>query len=272
MSSLDDKIELNRQMNATLESIAQVLFKSWFVDFDPVIDNALAAGNPIPEALKAKAATRQALGEKRKPLPETIHQKFPSSFKFSEEMGWIPEAWVVNAIADLIIRQSVGRKYSQKTAQDAGIVPILDQGKSGIIGYHNDIPGVKACTDDPVIVFANHTCYMKMVMHDFSAIQNVLPFKGRTSNIYWLYYATLGKQTFSEYKGHWPDFVLHKIVRPKSCLDNVFGEIVAAQMIAAFKNDAQNLALSKLRDTLLPKLLSGELRIPDAEKLMANSL
>ena len=49
IGSLDDKIELNRRMNETLEGMAQALFKSWFVDFDPVIDNALAAGNPIPE-------------------------------------------------------------------------------------------------------------------------------------------------------------------------------------------------------------------------------
>ena len=48
IKALDDKIELNRKMNATLEAMAQALFKSWFVDFDPVIDNALAAGNPIP--------------------------------------------------------------------------------------------------------------------------------------------------------------------------------------------------------------------------------
>lgn len=64
LGKLDDKIELNRQMNQTLEAMAQALFKSWFVDFDPVLDNALAAGNPIPEAL-------QAMAEKRL-------QKFPS--------------------------------------------------------------------------------------------------------------------------------------------------------------------------------------------------
>ena len=50
LGTLDDKIELNRQMNETLEAMAQALFKSWFVDFDPVIDNALAAGNAIPDA------------------------------------------------------------------------------------------------------------------------------------------------------------------------------------------------------------------------------
>lgn len=79
LGSLDDKIELNRQMNATLESMAQALFKSWFVDFDPVINNALAAGNPIPDPLNAQAEIRKALGDKRAPArsdSKTVPQPF----------------------------------------------------------------------------------------------------------------------------------------------------------------------------------------------------
>ena len=60
LGTLDDKIEINRQMNETLEAMAQALFKGWFVDFDPVIDNALLAGNDIPEPLKQRAELRQA--------------------------------------------------------------------------------------------------------------------------------------------------------------------------------------------------------------------
>ncbi|RKY57794.1 MAG: restriction endonuclease subunit S, partial [Candidatus Latescibacterota bacterium] len=84
LGTLDDKIELNRRMNETLEAMARALFKSWFVDFDPVIDNALAAGNPIPEALAEKAKRRLALGDKRKPLPEHIRCLFPDRFVDSE--------------------------------------------------------------------------------------------------------------------------------------------------------------------------------------------
>jgi len=76
LGTLDDKIELNRKMNETLEQMAQALFKSWFVDFDPVIDNVLAAGNEIPEELQAKAEKRKSLGYKRKPLPEDIQKLF----------------------------------------------------------------------------------------------------------------------------------------------------------------------------------------------------
>jgi type I restriction enzyme S subunit len=272
LGSLDDKIELNRQMNATLEAMAQALFKSWFVDFDPVLDNALAAGNPIPDELQDKAAAREALGDARKPLPEDIAALFPAAFVWTEEMGWIPEGWEIRKVGEIITRLQVGQKYSQKTALETGNVPILDQGKSGIIGFHNDTPGVSASAEDPVIVFANHTCYMRLIMHDFSAIQNVLPFRSKTMNIHWLYHATYGKQEFLEYKGHWPDFILHNIVVPEEELTNIYGGLVSKEAIHIFKNEKQNDVLSVIRDTLLPKLLSGELRIPDAEKLVEDAL
>ena len=101
LSSLDDKIELNRRMNVTLESMARALFKSWFVDFDPVIDNALAAGNPIPEPLIQRAQTRRDLGTKRKPLPKNIQKLFPSSFVFDDDTGWVPEGWDAGSITGL---------------------------------------------------------------------------------------------------------------------------------------------------------------------------
>ena len=100
--NIDDKIELNRQMNETLEAMAQALFKSWFVDFDPVIDKALAAGNPIPDPLKAKAARRQALGEQRKRLPQDLQDQFPDRFVYNDEMGWVPEGWGVSTVSGLI--------------------------------------------------------------------------------------------------------------------------------------------------------------------------
>ncbi len=68
LGALDDKIELNRQINETLEAMAQALFKSWFVDFDPVIDNALAAGNSIPEVFAKRAEARSP--SPPAPLPE----------------------------------------------------------------------------------------------------------------------------------------------------------------------------------------------------------
>ncbi|MDB4372728.1 restriction endonuclease subunit S, partial [Mariniblastus sp.] len=119
LGTLDDKIELNRRMNETLESMARALFKSWFVDFDPVIDNALAAGNPIPESLQARAETRRALGSQRKPLPENTQKLFPDAFVFDEEMGWIPEGWEVGKLGDVGAIKT-GRTPSTKVDDNFG--------------------------------------------------------------------------------------------------------------------------------------------------------
>ncbi len=285
--ALDRKIQLNHQINQTLEQMAQAIFKSWFVDFEPVKAKiaALEAGGSEDDALlaamqaiagsalfttdaaDADAATQLARLQAEHPEQYTTlratAELFPAAMQDSE-LGEIPEGWSVNKIEDLIQRISVGKRYSQKTVFESGSIPVLDQGKSGIIGYHNDEPGLKASEDDPVIVFANHTCYMRLVMHDFSAIQNVLPFKGKELNIYWIYLATLGKQKFTEYKGHWPDFVIKDVVTPNNIIASHFGSIVKNLFITQFHNEQQSASLSNIRDTLLPKLLSGELSVSAA--------
>lgn len=92
-----DKTTLNENINYNLEKMSQTLFKSWFVDFDPVIDNALDAGNPIPEALQARAELRQKVRNSAdfKPLPAEIRSLFPSEFE-ETELGWVPKTWTIS--------------------------------------------------------------------------------------------------------------------------------------------------------------------------------
>ena len=217
LGSLDDKIELNRRMNETLEALAQSLFKSWFVD-----------------------ATQSAL----------------------------PKGWKVMKFGEFIERLSVGEKYDQKSASPSGKIPILDQGKSGVIGFHNNEPGVVASLEKPVVVFANHTCYMRLITFPFSAIQNVLPFVGAGVDTLWAYYATQGRLAFSEYKGHWPDFVIQETVVPPEEFTKRFADIVRPLVSRIQKNEEESRTLAALRDALLPKLLSGELRVPAASGSM----
>ncbi|MDP0404062.1 hypothetical protein Q7Y93_07325 [Glaesserella parasuis] len=127
-----------------------------------------------------------------------------------------------------------------------------------MIGYHNDEAGVKASIENPVIVFANHTCYMRLISYDFSAIQNVFAFVGKESNVLWTYLATLGKQEFTEYKGHFPDFLIKEIIVPNNELTELFGVVVKEHFQQIACNDKQNKTLANVRDLLLPKLLSGE--------------
>ena len=237
---IKEKIQLNTQINQTLEQIAQALFKSWFVDFDPEELTALSQTQPDRYAELAETA-----------------KAFP--YEIVEVDGVeVPKGWEVKRIDEVIQKIPVDKKYSSKTAFSEGLVPILDQGRSGVIGYHNNKPGVKASIEDPIIVFANHTCYMRLISYDFSAIQNVFAFKGKECNLYWLYLATLGKQEFVEYKGHFPDFLIKEIVVPPEELTALFGKYVKESFSKIFINDRENSNLAKIRDLLLPKLLNGE--------------
>ncbi|WP_437441072.1 restriction endonuclease subunit S [Rodentibacter pneumotropicus] len=266
---LNEKLKLNTQINQTLEQIAQAIFKSWFVDFGPVRAkaNALAQGKTQAEAELAAmqiisgktpeelTALSQSHPDRYAELKE-IARAFPSEFEEVEGFGEVPRGWEVKKIDDAIKKIPVGKKYSQKTTFPKGQVPVLDQGKSGIIGYHNDKAGVTANIENPVIVFANHTCYIRLISYDFSAIQNVFAFKGKDLNIYWTYLATLGKQEFVEYKGHFPDFLIKEIIVQNPKLTELFGNIVKEIFSKIFINDLENSYLSEIRDLLLPKLLS----------------
>lgn len=116
---IQEKIELNRQMNQTLEQMAQALFQSWFVDFDPVIDNIIMEApdsyrEKIPEALQVKAEKRKAIlnsppSEGGVPngrgghLPEDIQALFPNKFTFNDTLNkWIPEGWEVKSLDEEI--------------------------------------------------------------------------------------------------------------------------------------------------------------------------
>lgn len=248
LGTLDDKIELNRKQNETLEAMARALFKAWFVDFEPV---------------RAKMEGRWVRGQSLPGLPAHLFDLFPDKLVESE-LGDIPEGWGVKKIEDVITRLSVGKKYEQKTVLPKGIVPVLDQGKSGVIGFHNDTPSVVATSESPVVVFANHTCYMRLINFPFSAIQNVLPFIGKELPTIWVYFATIGKQSFVEYKGHWPDFVIHELAVPAENLAKDFAKITSTYLKQIWENERESLSLTQLRDTLLPKLISGELRVPAA--------
>ncbi|MDK9430301.1 restriction endonuclease subunit S [Gallibacterium anatis] len=273
LDNFEKKITLNTQTNQTLEQIAQAIFKHWFIDFAPVHAkaNALARGETIEQAeLAAMACLSGKTAEKITALktqdPTAYHQlqqtaaAFPSEF-VETEMGLVPKGWEVKKIDEVIQKIPVGKKYSQKTTVPDGKIPVLDQGKSGIIGFHNDTAGVNASIQDPVIVFANHTCYMRLIHFDFSAIQNVFAFKGQSINIYWLYLATLGKQTFVEYKGHFPDFLIKQIVVPPKELTEIFGNLVQNSFSKIALNLENNAILAKTRDLLLPKLLNGEVEL-----------
>nr|WP_273207716.1 restriction endonuclease subunit S [Marinobacter subterrani] len=290
LGSLDDKIALNHQINTTLESMAQALFKSWFVDFDPVIDNALAAGNPIPEALQARADTRAALGDQRKPLPDHIRQQFPDRFMLTEEMGWVPEGWHISTIGEQV-ETTGGGTPSTKNPDfwENGTHPFctpkdMSQLKSLVL-----MDTERLLTDDGVrkissgqlpkgtVLMSSRAPIGYLTISDIPVSVNqgiiaMLP-NQNYGPVYLLCWATTNmKQITDRANGSTFQEISKKNFRPipflvpgKGILE-AFNEQAEAIYSRILLTSEQTDALTKLRDTLLPKLLSGELRIPEAEK------
>jgi type I restriction enzyme S subunit len=229
LSAYDELIENSQRRIRILESMARALYREWFVYF-------------------------------RFPGHEN-HPRVVSS------LGEFPQGWEVKTVKEVVSRIPVGKKFDQKTVNPTGTVPVLDQGKSGIIGYHDDELGVDASENAPVIVFANHTCYQRLIHFPFSAIQNVLPFVPHPSvvrNIYWLHWATHGLVVFNDYKGHWPEFAAKPLVVPPQDVCKRFGEFVAPLSLQILKLERAIDNLCRTRDLLLPRLLSGQIAVEAA--------
>lgn len=237
LSAYDDLIENNTRRIAILEEMARRIYEEWFVRF-------------------------RFPGHKQVKMVES-------------ELGLIPEGWEITKVEAVVERYSAGKRYDQKTVGVKGLFPVLDQGRSGVIGYHNDAPGVVASLHDPIIVFANHTCYQRLMYEPFSTIQNVIPFKSSklfSRNIYWLQFATNGLVKLNDYKGHWPQFAASKVLVPPIDVAAQFGKIVAPLLQLCFILARKNTNLRTTRDLLLPKLISGELdvsNLPEPESIVA---
>jgi type I restriction enzyme, S subunit len=206
-------------------------------------------------------------------MPRVLYREWFVNFRFpgherlsrvASPLGDIPQGWEVRTVEEIVKRIPVGKKYDQKTVNTTGAVPVLDQGKSGIIGYHDDEPGIEASETTPVVVFANHTCYQRLIHFPFSAIQNVLPFVPSPAlprNIYWLHWATNGLVVFNDYKGHWPEFAAKNLVVPSAGLCQRFGDFVAPLSRRILKLERVIDNLRRTRDLLLPRLLSGPVNL-----------
>jgi len=282
LGSLDDKIELNRQMNATLEGMAQALFKSWFVDFDPVIDNALAAGNPIPEAFAARAETRRnALADGT--ANRDVAKQFPAAFQFTEEMGWIPEGWKIKTFGDVSIcldKKRVPLSKKQREEKKPGEIPYY--GATSIMDYIDEW-----IFDGTYLLIGEDGSVMK---------EDGTPFVQYIWGKSWINnhaHVIQGKSGLST--EHLMLFMLSQNIRayvtgavqlkinqknmnsiPFLKANNEINQYFTNYINPLYKKIRQLTEESKtiinIRDTLLPKLISGEVRIPEAEKFTEEAL
>ena len=275
LGALDDKIELNRRMNQTLEAMAQAIFKSWFVDFDPV---------------RAKAAGEQPPG-----LAPHIADLFPDAFEESE-LGEIPKGWGIEPIGDIVEAVGGGTPSTKNPAYweegehyfatpkslsglsspilleaerkvtDAG----LDKISSGLLPVGTVLlssrapVGYLAIAQVPVCV---NQGFIAMICN------------GPVSNYYVLNWAyanmpeikrRAGGTTFAEISKR--NFRPIPALVPSPEVVKAFDTITEPLYTKIALNLEESSTLAALRDTLLPKLISGELRIPDAERILERCL
>ena len=285
LGCLDDKIELNRQMNETLEAMAQALFKSWFVDFDPVIDNALAAGNAIPDELLEHAEQRKSM-EKKDNLD--IQSLFPDEFEFTEEMGWIPKGWGVKSldeVADYLNGLAL-QKYRPEDIDD-NYLPIVKiaQLREGLPN-HDEKASINIkpeyIIDNGDVIFSWSGSLLVDVWCGGKAALNQHLFKVTSDKYPKWFYLNYTKHHLVEFqriatdkavtmghikRGHLKEALC--VIPENGVDDNIFA-VFEGILNKQIRLRIESQTLAKLRDTLLPKLMSGELRIPDAAAFVEN--
>ncbi len=260
LGTLDDKIELNRRMNQTLEEMARALFKSWFVDFDPV---------------RAKAEGRGT------GLPEEIAALFPDEFEDSE-LGVIPKGWKVTSL-DQIARFLNGlamQKFPPTDGQSLPVIKIAQLRAGNTVGA--DLASAYLQPDyviqDGDILFSwsgSLECRLwtggpgALNQHLFKVTSDQYPrwlcYLGVHQHLDDFRHIAAGKATTMGHiqRHHLSDA---KLAIPPAELLSAINPIVEPILESTWLRAVQSRTLASIRDTLLPKLISGELRIEDAER------
>ena len=270
LGTLDAKIELNRKTNETLEAMAKALFQSWFVDFDPV--RAKAEGRPTG-------------------LPDEISDLFPDSFEESE-LGEIPRRWEIAAIERIVNlrKDSVNPSDSPEEEFDHYSIPAFDAGKSPsreagetiksqkfLVG-ENDLLVSKLNPATPRIwIPFSSSARRSICSTEFLVCQASTGF-GRafayclasSDSIIEAMIGLAGGTSNSHQRIRPGDFLALACCMGSQQIRSAFSDVVEPLLGKTLALRTESRSLASARDTLLPKLISGELRIPEAEKLVSD--
>ena len=263
LGTLDDKIELNRRMNETLEGMAQALFKSWFVDFEPV---------------RAKMEGRWHRGESLPGLPAEHYDLFPDRLVDSE-LGEIPEGWEVKPLGE-VAEVVYGAPFASANFNEAGkglpLIRIRDlathspttftdeQHPNGTLIRPGDIvvgmdgefrahiwKGPEAWLNQRVCHFRPH-----------SGVPSAFLFEALIGPLAYLERAKTGTTVIHLGK---TDIDSIMLLSAPSELLNLFGSLAAPMVHEIVTNAAEIRALAEQRDALLPRLMSGEVRVSEEQ-------
>jgi type I restriction enzyme S subunit len=242
LEALDDKIELNRRMNGTLEAMARALFQSWFVDFDPV---------------RAKMDGRQPVG-----LNQGTAALFPESFE-ETAFGHVPNGWGVKTLGK-VVELAYGKPLK---AEDRKHGPVCVYGANGPVGWHDE----KLVSGPGIVVGRKGNPGVVTWAHgDFYPIDTTFYVEpiGTCRSLYFLYYAlSLHNLANLSADSAVPGLnrnqaYMSKQVIPSQPVLTAFDSQIAPIFAAMHANEEQSRSLALARDTLLPKLISGELTVP----------
>jgi type I restriction enzyme S subunit len=345
IGNLNKKIELNQKTNQTLEKMAQALFKSWFVDFDPVFDNLLASVDfnldnlegSLPNELKQKAqrrlvalnslenveqykaslsalahelqaplSTKEAtqaavqVSEKAAETPvkanfnanpnilaQHANTHFPNEFEHNEQLGWIPKGWERKSFKEVIDKYIDNRGKTPplvnngiplievKHIPESSNFPSFKSEKQFSLETYNT--WFRAHVEERDILISTvgtigRTAYVKDTK--FGIAQNILGLRfGKHVNPEYMFYYIKSHRFQYDMDARLITTVQASIKRkdldtitilvPDGQIQNSFSEIINSILTQQFSKKLESEQLTKLRDTLLPKLISGELQIPD---------
>ena len=294
LRGLDDKIELNRRMNRTLEAMAQAIFKSWFVDFEPVKAKAAAkSAGASPEEIERTAMaaiagkTEAELDQLPKPQQQCLARTaalFPDTFQESE-LGEIPEGWSPSPMNSLCTLNP--ESWTKKNHPDTVDYVDLANTKNGQIQetqlYDWNIAPSRARRilkgGDTIVgtvrpgnrsfAFVHETGDQLTASTGFAVLRPRESYLREFNNIALTSDSNIERLTQladgAAYPAVRPDVVASfSLAMPNKILLKLFSTIVWPMFDLSEKNSNQTRTLAQLRDILLPKLLSGELNVPEA--------
>lgn len=266
IKALDAKIRANRRINQTLEAMAQAIFKSWFVDFDPVKAKIAAieqGEDPLRAAMRVISGKTDAeldqMSRRHHDQLAATAALFPDAMEESE-LGEIPKGWDVKRIGDMI--ELAYGKALKSTDRQEGSVPVY--GSGGITGYHNE-----ALVPHGAIIVGRKGTVGSLYWEDepFFPIDTTFYVKPKAVPMTYCFYVmkTLGldkMNTDAAVPGLNRENVYRlELVNPSTSVLNAFDRLVSRIREAMRANETSSQSLAELRDTLLPKLLSGDISV-----------
>ncbi len=247
LGALDDKIELNRKMNRTLEEMAQAIFKSWFIDFDGHDDLVDSEIGPVPRGWEVSGLDQIANNVRNTTDPTQVDPQTPY-------VG-----------LEHVPRRSVALE---------------------LWGQAIDAASTKACFKAGDTLFGKLRPYFHKVVPVFFAgiaSTDILVIRARNEQWRWFVFSHLYSDSMVAHataasdgtrmpRTKWSDLCRYLVVLPPTAQANEYNELVSPIYSRIGLNIAESRTLTELRDTLLPKLISGELRVSDAEAVVSEAV